>query len=1136
MTTVTIADSAERELARNPELSVIVQAPAGSGKTELLMQRYLALLAGANEPEEILAVTFTRKAAAEMRSRILKALWPSTGDKERLAETAELARQVLERNTECAWGLKEFPGRLRIRTLDSVNAWLTGTAPVSGEGTALGAVTERADEFYELAARRTLERLGDRGPADGQEQLPADIDTILGHLDNRADQFVSLMAEMLRRRDQWLPLLGTGELSAEARGLLEAGLRGLVGYQLELVDQMLGDSLRHELATVMAYAGGNLLAAGDAGPVTLWAERDAFPAADPEQITLWRGLGHFCLTKNVAEFRKPGGMNVKVGFPTAKAGGNDEIKKKAQALLEGFAGDEQLAAALHGLRAMPDPCYSEEQWAALQAMIRVLPIVAAELLIIFRERGETDYMELASEALNTLRDGDGPTDLALRLDYQIRHILIDEFQDTSVSQHSLLAALTDGWEQGDGRTLFVVGDPMQSIYRFRQAEVALFDQLREHGIGQIELTEVRLTTNFRSDAAIVKWVNDIFSQLMPPQNNPAVGAVQFAPGTAREIADETTGQAVVWHPAVYPARVDEARAVADVVEQALAESPDGDVGILVRTRNHARLLVPELRRRGIAFVGEGLEHPGETSVEQDLIALTRALCHTGDRTAWLAMLRAPWCGLTLADLEQLTGRDWNTAVWEQMSDAALTELLSDDGQQRVRQLRSTLAAVFNRRGSAHLRDWVEGAWQELGGPATLPSERDLQLAQQFFTVLDEYEQGGDIAEAFLLHEQLADRVDQEGDPTIRVHLLTLFKAKGLEYDTVILPALDGATRGDSKDAIAWHEFIGADGDKHFLLAPIEPVGAEADPLHSLIRQFKKEQANFELDRFLYVATTRAKHKLHLFFGLKRNSKDELSDPVSGTLLSRLWPVISANYADYAGQPGTPETRDDWVQPIIRRFPPGWSNLAAPAGIATARGPAPIEKDNEVTFDWAGSDAMRIGSVVHRCLQYIAERATEASTAIADNLPVEIMLREEGVAAGNLQPASSRVRAALLSALADETGQWILAKHNESACEYPVTVVADGRPQRLIIDRTFVDDAGVRWVIDYKTSSHEGGDLDGFIASETERYAEQLAAYSAAMTALRPDETIRTALYFPLLGVFRETTGATTGETNDATSV
>ena len=246
-----IADSAERARARDPARSVIVQAPAGSGKTELLTQRYLALLAQVEEPEHVLAVTFTRKAAAEMRHRVLRALREPVGDEtdERLPETAELARAVAQQSARRGWRLAEHPARLRIRTFDSLSSWLAAAAPVSdSRGAALGRVAEQPGELYEAAARRVLELMDDAtfGPA---------LTTVLGYLDNRTDRFVQLMAQMLAQRDQWLPLFGTGRVTTAAREALEAGLRALVRHELEQLAACIPLPMRVGLARVLPPAG-----------------------------------------------------------------------------------------------------------------------------------------------------------------------------------------------------------------------------------------------------------------------------------------------------------------------------------------------------------------------------------------------------------------------------------------------------------------------------------------------------------------------------------------------------------------------------------------------------------------------------------------------------------------------------------------------------------------------------------------------------------------------------------------------------------------------------------------------------------------------------------------------------------------
>src|SRR4030095_7794015 len=113
------------------------------------------------------------------------------------------------------------------------------------------------------------------------------------------------------------------------------------------------------------------------------------------------------------------------------------------------------------------------------------------------------------------REDAAPTELAPALDYRIHHLLVDEYQDTSPAQEQLLVLLLAGWQPGDGRTLFCVGDPMQSIYAFREADVTLFLQAAEGGMGAVDLRPLRLGRNFRSSRAIVEWVNTAFSALLP---------------------------------------------------------------------------------------------------------------------------------------------------------------------------------------------------------------------------------------------------------------------------------------------------------------------------------------------------------------------------------------------------------------------------------------------------------------------------------------------------------------------------------------------------------------------------------------------------------------------------------------------
>jgi ATP-dependent exoDNAse (exonuclease V) beta subunit len=190
---------------------------------------------------------------------------------------------------------------------------------------------------------------------------------------------------------------------------------------------------------------------------------------------------------------------------------------------------------------MPPPRYEDEQWQLLRHLFVTLRYAVAELNVVFAEQNQSDFVELGISAETVLKVpddhlGDAPSDLSLALSDRVRHLLVDEFQDTSRQQLRLLSALVRGWDSGDGRTCFLVGDPMQSIYLFRQAEVELFAQLQKHGLASegplVEFETLQLTTNFRSGPGIVVPLNDMFVKVFGEPAEPS--AVRFAPSIASD--------------------------------------------------------------------------------------------------------------------------------------------------------------------------------------------------------------------------------------------------------------------------------------------------------------------------------------------------------------------------------------------------------------------------------------------------------------------------------------------------------------------------------------------------------------------------------------------------------------------------
>ncbi len=1032
-------DAAERQRALDPSRSFIVQAPAGSGKTELLIQRYLKLLGTVNEPEEIVAITFTRKAAAEMRQRVLRKL---AGQGNPLADN---------------------PSRLRIQTIDSLCASLARQMPVLSRFGALPETIDDATELYQAAALATLGLVEEAGTGPAARAAPY-VERLLDHLDNDLGRIAGLVAGMLASRDHWIR-----HLARIDRGDLEAALEA----ERERV-----------CGQVKSLYPGKSAGNGAGGTAA------------------WQALAESLITKD---------------------GGWRKRSPEGKGYFEEGESREPLRRLLATICNLPPPHYTDAQAEVLEAIAGLLPHAIAQLKLVFQARGQVDFTEVAQGALQALGEEGAPTDLALALDYRIRHLLIDEFQDTSISQFELIERLTEGWEAGDGRTVFAVGDPMQSIYRFREAEVGLFLQARRNGIGTVALEPIALRANFRSQAGIVGWVNEAFSRVMPQNEDVSAGAVAY--GASEAVLAQLDGVAVNVHAFVEPpgsnARDREAARVVEIVRQVQTQAQaaaDETVAILVRTRGHLSEIVPKLKEAGLAFRAVEIEQLVHRPVVQDLLALTHALGHPADRLAWLSVLRAPWCGLTLEDLVRLA-EDNDDTVLEMLADDSRLARVSADGRARIARTAGVLRGCVAGRLRGSLRDAVEGAWLALGGPACVADETDLEDAALYLDHLEAHEEAGGVGDAFdaSLAKLYALPDVQAGE---RLQIMTIHKAKGLEFDHVILPGLGRVPRNDDKKLFLWTETAGRSGPAQpnpLLIAPIQEAGAEPEPIYAWLQGLEAAKANLEAGRLLYVAATRARKRLHLL-GEACTKDGAVRAPASRTLLAKLWPVVHAHFDAAAPAPQQAYSMNPVTpgQPLVRlahdwRMPPA----AKAVDWAAAREEARVQ--DEIEFSWAGETARHVGSVVHRWLQRMADDRLEGwSTQRVEGLRALIArdLHRRGVPAAESEAAAGRAATAMANILGDERGRWLLGPREGATSELRIRTIMEGQLRTLVVDRTFTE-AGVRWIVDYKTSSHEGGGVEAFLERERERYAPQLARYSNALGKAR------LGLYFPMLRGWKE---------------
>jgi len=1111
-------DEQAREAALDITRSVIVQAPAGSGKTELLIQRYLKLLAVVEHPEEILAITFTRKAAAEMQLRVVQALKKSAAGEEALEDheriTAQAAAIVLQRDNDLGWQLIANPRRMRIQTLDSLNASIARTQPLTSTGGAAGnAIIADAEmrALYRHAAALTLDLLAESGD---MQQVTRDV---LLHVDNNTNIYIAYLARMLATRDQWLPFVGSGLVNnSEADGLrsqFEQGLEYVVVQHVRKLRAALPEECIPEVTTLARYAADNLRVAEQLdNPIAALIDIDRLPEVATDALPLWAGISELLLTKQ-GEWRKQANKNQ--GFPPGDNGQKDALSD----LLETLAGNDPCRRLLHEVRGLPPLIYSDEQWSVLLSLFRLLPLAATELKRLFVERGVTDHIEVALAASNALGTADDPGDVALLLDYQLRHLLVDEMQDTSSAQYRMIEALTGGWSDGDGRTLYCVGDPMQSIYRFRNAEVGQFLLAKQTGIGDVRLSTLTLRRNFRSGEKLVDWFNQVFPVVLALRDDAQNSAVSYSEAIS---VPKYEGQGVCTvHPVIGSDKDAEADIGFAVVRDVLDAGTDENVAILVRGRTHLPELLYRLRNAGIAYQAVEIDRLTDLPEIIDVLAITRALVHQGDRAAWLALLRSPWVGLDWTDLHSLVRNNSKSTVWELLHDEASVTRLSEYGQKAVAAFCTVLTPIVSSCRAESLRDRVERAWLALGGPSILDDIHAVENVYRYLDVIEKIEVAGTLPDVAELEDAL-DLEHVSSDAKARLQVMTMHRAKGLQFDHVVCYGLGRVPRHRDTEVLSWFDIPDRHGRPQKIISPVGPrAELEKDAMHSYIAKVDAEKDHYELGRLLYVACTRARKSLHLVGHVQLLKSGLKAD--SRSLLGLLWPIVAPQYEDLFdpdvhGSEGTQIER--WLLPELRRFERPWETPDAPELPGIRADTMASTEDIPVEFYWVGADARLAGTLVHRWVQMATEGRIDLRAELdgAISTAGERWLREMGVADTAIDAILARVRKALQGMIDDERGRWLI--EGEGYAELALTGVIDGRIESVVLDRVRIDEDQTHWIVDYKTSSHEGGDLQSFLNAESDRYRSQLGKY-AALYQNYSGANVRCALYFPLLQEFVE---------------
>ncbi|MDP2832483.1 MAG: UvrD-helicase domain-containing protein [Pseudomonadota bacterium] len=1078
--------------ALEPTHCAVVEACAGSGKTWLLVSRMLRLLLAGAAPAELLAITFTRKAAAEMQARL--DAW--------LADLALLpdaeALDFLEQR-----GLSGAAARAALPAARGLLEKVLATPPM---------ITTFHGWFFHLIARAPLPL-----------RLPGEV------LEDAA----------LLREEAWFALAET--LGRKRGSPEESAFR-------ELAAAFSLSSLRALLNALLArraewWAAGQGHDDPVAAACTALEARLGVSEADDAAATL---LADARFIADLAEYRglvaRNGAMGLKTDVERAEQlawaaslaeitpilltqAGTPRACKMSDALTKRLGGDAGAYVELHHRLAeqVLQTLDRQAEQRALRLNRLVLTVGQAYLDSYQRlknERGGLDFSDGELEAARLLDDEEAAGAILSRLDARWKHLLLDEFQDSNPLQWRILQAWLAAYGGDGGRpTVFLVGDPKQSIYRFRRAEPRLFAVAAEWLETNFQARHFPLNETRRCAPRVVAWVNAVFAGRADYPLFAAHGAHQTALPGHCELHLAEADNAIAEAPIAFrapltqaPARVphkreQEAAWVAQRISEivghlVLADGNSatyGDITLLYSKRRDLDLFEAAFKAAAIPFIGDRRGGLLASLEAMDLLALLGVLSSPLDDLALAQTLKCPVFGLSDDDLKLLargSGSSGGNPWWQRLH-AWAAEKEAPPQVARAARLLDTWRGVAGHLPVHDLLDRIfhEGEVLERYGAAVAPHLRAGVLANlEGLLGLSLGLSGGRFPSLprFLDElKQLRDKAGQdapdeppasEGDA---VRMLTIHAAKGLEAPVVFLIKADDGESRDEHSGIIMDWPPGQARPAHFsLYGPKAWHGGGRDDLFA----HEAEQAAREHLNLLYVAMTRARQALFVS-GLQEAGKAPahwlglLKTALEQTEMAELpemgWrdpPVVAVGCAARTDSPSLVRTAHPTADLALEA---GWkSPLPDLPPIGQLRLPAGPEAD--------------FGSAVHACLEWMTEGLAEAK-ALA-RLGLEPRDGER------VALAARRILAIPELAAAFDPARHLRA-HNEME-------FLDGDGGTYRIDR-LVEFSEEIWVLDYKTGGLDEADP----ARRALPYLEQIEGYRAAAHQLYPGRTVRAALVF-----------------------
>jgi ATP-dependent helicase/nuclease subunit A len=872
-------DADARQFAVDPRHHVVLEASAGTGKTSVLVARYVNLLKAGVDPSNILAITFTRKAAAEMRERILHEL------------RASASRSEIDR---ARWiELRDRLGDIAISTIDAFCLSLLREFPLEAD---LDPGFDMADEtevprLIEEALDHTLRILTRQARTEPEIAL---VFAQLG-ISRTRDGLASLLD---RRLVAWPALdrflvRGPSDLTAEevCRRAVD-GLRAILGGIPGGLERFLDDGpVGHPRFQLMARELRRLAALRDAPNAEVRA------ALDRVALHFLTGDGQPRKSATIQPYKA-------AHYPTEAAG-----KRHRAAVLD-------LGKPIKDLQFR----FNRDLNVVLSRGVRrMFGVALAQYRKTLDDRSVLDFSDVLERALELLRRMDEFSQSRFRLEARYHHVLVDEFQDTSRAQWELISLLIRSWGEGLGLpsqpSIFVVGDRKQSIYRFRDAEVGVLQDAAGfiQALGRPGSPRRSIARSFRAVPELLQFVNELFTDIADP--NPGGGRFTYTEQDRFPMVDQPSSRRFTL--GVIAAEEAElcAAGVAGEIARVLREdtvrdkktgvarpASPGDIAILFRSRASHREFEHELERHAIpAYVYKGLGF-FDADETKDVMALLRYLADPRSNLRAAAFLRSRFIRLSDRALAALAPNLAAVLTSPPGSDAGSTVILEDEDRRVIDIARKFVPgwlALADRIPPAELLDWVigESAYAyELRGPRRLQAWENLKKMRSLVRRIQN--------RGYATLPRIADHLDSltAGDESNAVlealdavNLMTVHASKGLEFPIVFLVNLAKGASGPPRPVR-----VIVDGQ--------EDTSVSVGPFVSEMDEADREREKHETRRLLYVAATRARDRLYL----SSSVKDGRMVPGRGSLGEVLPPTILKDLFSKAAYASPGEESISWT--------------------------------------------------------------------------------------------------------------------------------------------------------------------------------------------------------------------------------